>query len=305
MNRDILSNIFKKLDVVDVIMGASRVCITWFLASHDRTIWNTIKLNDPDSILLDYPHGQHMQDNDGEKQQEYPLRKILVELNKFGRTVPINFFFNMRCNILDEDLAIISKRMPNIRKLALPIMKPLDLNSIQSAFSKWKNLETLIISPFTLHDNAFIPELKTIGDNCRNLTTMKFHCSLYKDLAKILVCNFPSLERLSFRCGCVCRESTISLIIGHPNLKILNLSHCIFTQLQRDGGNLVSGMKPKEELLKTGTQKLEKFMLCCPEDCTICQDTWKYTISPPRHKPEFHNFWEKQWKTDEIKDFEF
>lgn len=60
MNKDILSNIFKKLDVVDVIMGASRVCITWFLASHNKTIWNTIKLNDLDSIILDNPFSPNL-----------------------------------------------------------------------------------------------------------------------------------------------------------------------------------------------------------------------------------------------------
>ncbi|KAF3598463.1 hypothetical protein F2Q69_00039286 [Brassica cretica] len=53
MDKDMLVNIFKKLDVVDVIMGASRGCITWFLASHNKTIWNTIKFNDTDSIVVD------------------------------------------------------------------------------------------------------------------------------------------------------------------------------------------------------------------------------------------------------------
>ncbi|CAH2055241.1 unnamed protein product, partial [Thlaspi arvense] len=139
MDKDILSNIFTKLDVVNVIMGASRVCITWFLASHNKTIWNTIKLNDIDSIIFDNPYGPYMQDNDRERHR-YQLKKILIEINKFGRTVPANFFFNVFSYVVEEDLAIISKGMPNIRKLALPMWKNLSLNSIQSAFSKWKNL---------------------------------------------------------------------------------------------------------------------------------------------------------------------
>ncbi|CAN6817895.1 unnamed protein product [Brassica oleracea] len=170
MDKDILSNIFKKLDVVDVIMGASRVCITWFLASHNKTIWNTIKLNDLDSIILDNPFNPNIQASGSRCQ----LRKILIEINKFSRTVPNSFFFNVYCNVAEEELAIISN-------------------------GKWQNLQTLIIQPFismTVREVSSV-ELQAIGENCRNLTTMKFTAMLSKDLANIIVCNFPSLERLS------------------------------------------------------------------------------------------------------------
>ncbi|CAN6856051.1 unnamed protein product, partial [Brassica oleracea] len=205
MNKDILSNIFKKLDVVDVIMGASRVCITWFLASHNKTIWNTIKLNDLDSIILDNPFSPNLQASGS----RYQLRKILTEINKFARTVPNSFFFNVYCSVAEEELAIISN-------------------------GKWQNLQTLIIHPFismttTVREVSSV-ELQAIGENCRNLTTIKFTTMLSKDLANIIVCNFPSLERVSFRCNYVCIEASIALIIGLPNLKIFNLSHCIFTE---------------------------------------------------------------------------
>ncbi|CAN6856049.1 unnamed protein product, partial [Brassica oleracea] len=201
MNKDILSNIFKKLDVVDVIMGASRVCITWFLASHNKTIWNTIKLNDLDSIILDNPFSPNLQASGS----RYQLRKILTEINKFARTVPNSFFFNVYCSVAEEELAIISN-------------------------GKWQNLQTLIIHPFismTVREVSSV-ELQAIGENCRNLTTIKFTTMLSKDLANIIVCNFPSLERVSFQCNYACIEASIALIIGLPNLKIFNLSHCIF-----------------------------------------------------------------------------
>ncbi|KAL1211452.1 putative F-box protein [Cardamine amara subsp. amara] len=241
MDKDILSNIFKKLDVVDVIMGASRVCVTWFLASHNRTIWSTIKLNDLDSIFLDNPYGKTMQDNDRVKRR-YHLRKILIEINKFGRTAPINIFFNVYCNIIEEDLAILYNGMPNIIKLALPMWTTLNLNSIQSAFSKWKNLQTLILGAFKSQGDTLSLELQAIGDNCRDLTNMKFLSVLKEDLPNIIVCNFPSLERLSFRC---CTEASTTLINGLPNLKILNLSHCIFMKPSGIGeSHYRLGMKP-------------------------------------------------------------
>ncbi|KAF3598460.1 hypothetical protein F2Q69_00039285 [Brassica cretica] len=108
MDKDMLANIFKKLDVVDVVMGASRVCITWFLASHNKTIWNTIKLNDFDSIVLDNSSNPHLQDNNNGRKHLYSLREILIEINNFSRAAPVDFFFNVNTNVLVEDLAIIS-----------------------------------------------------------------------------------------------------------------------------------------------------------------------------------------------------
>ena len=103
LDKDMLANIFKKLDMVDVIMGASRVCITWFLASHNKTIWNTIKLNDLDSIILDNPLSPNLQASGS----RYQLRKILTEINKFARTVPNSFFFNVYCSVAEEELVFL------------------------------------------------------------------------------------------------------------------------------------------------------------------------------------------------------
>ncbi|CAH2055245.1 unnamed protein product [Thlaspi arvense] len=290
LDREVLSTILKKLDVVDVITGASRVCITWFLASHNKSLWNTIKLND-----LDWGS---FEDTYREKQR----REILIEINKFGRTAPINFFFSVHCNVLEEDLAIISTGLPNIRKLALPTWRTLKLKSIQSAFSKWKNLQTLIIAQFMRSGGALNFEFRTIADNCRNLTTIKFTYILDKELAKIIVRKLPNVERLSFRCATICGVAVISLVIGLPNLKILNLSHCILTETRYC--DRAADMKYKQELVKFGAEKLEKIIVCC-SNCTICENVWKYTIVYRSPTPEYRSFWDKQWKTDEIEEFEF
>ncbi|WZY83249.1 hypothetical protein YC2023_029633 [Brassica napus] len=198
--------------------------------------------------------------------------------------------------------------MPNIQKLALPMWTSLYINSIQSAFSKWQNLQTLIIHPsiaMTVREVSSV-ELQAIGENCRNLTTMKFTTMLSKDLANIIVCNFPSLERLSFRCNYACIDASISLIIGLPNLRIFNLSHCIFTQNTGTGKsaiNMALGMRPKDELVHAGTKKLVRFMVCC-SDCTICQDVWKHANNLNRYGLEFRYVNEEWWKTDEIKELE-
>ncbi|XP_048601966.1 putative F-box protein At4g11580 [Brassica napus] len=260
LDKDMLANIFKKLDMVDVIMGASRVCITWFLASHNKTIWNTIKLNDFDSIVLDNPSNPHLQDldnNNGGKHL-YSLREILTEINKFSRAAPVEFFFNANTNVLEQDLAIISNGLPNIRKLALRMQKTQNLNSFTSSFSKWKNLQTLIIAKFTRDDDDLKHEFKAIAENCRNLTTIKITCTLDQELANIIVGKLPNLKSLSFRCTYVSVEAVKSLIFGLYNLKSLNLSHCIFLKRHNNGMMLAElGLSPEDKSIILSIQKLE------------------------------------------------
>ncbi|CAA0394742.1 unnamed protein product [Arabidopsis thaliana] len=45
LHRDILAIIFHKLDIMDITMGVSRVCTSWFLASHNKTMWHTVDLS--------------------------------------------------------------------------------------------------------------------------------------------------------------------------------------------------------------------------------------------------------------------
>ncbi|XP_013635372.1 PREDICTED: putative F-box protein At4g11580 [Brassica oleracea var. oleracea] len=304
MDKDMLVNIFKKLDVVDVIMGASRVCITWFLASHNKTIWNTIKFNDTDSIVVDntkQPTRVGLLDNNNGEKHRYQLREILIEINKFSRAAPVEFFFNVNSNVLEEDLAIISNGLPNIRKLALPIQETQNLNSLASSFSKWKNLKTLIIAKFANNDDLN-HEFKTIAENCRNLTTIKLAYRLDHKLANIILGKLPNLERLSLRCTSVSIKAVKLLIIGLQNLKSLNLSHCLFTKpyFSIDVKSAIIGMSRTDELVQLGTQKLENFKVCF-WDCTICLDVWKGS-SDPRY---YSNYEYKQWETDEIEEFEF
>ncbi|CAN7075882.1 unnamed protein product [Brassica oleracea var. botrytis] len=310
-----LVNIFKKLDVVDVIMGASRVCITWFLASHNKTIWNTIKFNDTDSIVVDntkQPTRVGLLVLEGASAPiQSRVRFALATRgftwaasrlpDHFARAAPVEFFFNVNSNVLEEDLAIISNGLPNIRKLALPIQETQNLNSLASSFSKWKNLKTLIIAKFANNDDLN-HEFKTIAENCRNLTTIKLAYRLDHKLANIILGKLPNLERLSLRCTSVSIKAVKLLIIGLQNLKSLNLSHCLFTKpyFSIDVKSAIIGMSRTDELVQLGTQKLENFKVCF-WDCTICLDVWKGS-SDPRY---YSNYEYKQWETDEIEEFEF
>ncbi|CAH8325502.1 unnamed protein product [Eruca vesicaria subsp. sativa] len=333
MDKDILASIFKKLDVVDVIMGASRVCIAWFLASNNKTIWNTINLNDVDSIVPTDPYNDYFippnpwpylwdykndYNNNGEKHR-YELKEILIEINKFSRAAPWsgssittsvrNFAIQHKIMFrphleFEPDYSLILfhwGRLPNIRKLALPIQTPYNLYLFASSFSKWKNLQTLIIG------NAKGGELKhmleAIAENCRNITNLKFTYTLDQELANIILDKLPNLKSLSLRCTYVFIEAVKSLIIGLHNLKRLNLSHCL-----SNNGMLTQslGMLPEDKSVILSIQKLETLKLCCCSDCTICQDVLHWKLGQYfGSESGFSHFWDNQWETDEFKEFEF
>ncbi|VVB05968.1 unnamed protein product [Arabis nemorensis] len=121
MNKDILVAIFNKLDVMDLTMGASRVCISWFLASHDKTLWQTVNLAKLQLVVFSYSPWwktvvlyNHRVDDEveevrpsfrnvlvkkminfcscmqGEVEKGTSLRKLLIEITNFSGTLPKN-----------------------------------------------------------------------------------------------------------------------------------------------------------------------------------------------------------------------
>ncbi|KAG7552792.1 hypothetical protein ISN45_Aa06g033760 [Arabidopsis thaliana x Arabidopsis arenosa] len=301
---------------MDITMGASRVCISWFLASHIKTLWNTVDLTklqeldvsrsfnfkDEEKPIFFYKH--RVDDDEGltnlltkiiswffldlyEVQGGISLMNLLIEITKLSRMTPKNLFFNFNSYIQENGLKFAAEKMPNIEKLALPIWCYQTEKSLRFAFSQWKNLKTLIIA----HEHSYtgIFDFKAVGESCSNLTNLKYlgHMEEYK--AREIVPYLQSLKRLSLRCSLVSYEAVYWLIIGLQNLTMLNVSHCknsYFHPITRSRDDFV---------ITTATQKLEKFIIC-PQDCRICKDhqccySWSYLA--------------EDWRNDEIKELDF
>ncbi|XP_010479399.1 PREDICTED: putative F-box protein At4g11580 [Camelina sativa] len=305
MDRNILAKIFGMLNVIDIIMGASRVCISWFLASHNRTLWKSINLTDLKPISLDDnpKKAEFLLDNNDEERR-YQLRDILMEITKFSNTITTDLFLDYYYYIQEEDLAIIAERMPNIKKIAFTLWCDLNENSFQFTFSRWKNLQTLILTQPRFEKLDL--DLRAIGDNCQSLTNLKLIRTLTRDLAEQLVCNFSTLKRLSFQCASVCNIALLSLIINHHNLKILNLSHCIYAEIINEifGDEDELGLLPSENIIQTGTQNLDAFIVCS-KDCKVCKEVWDIAWRGAGNNYKYYMFQNKKWKTDAIKELEF
>nr|VDC91488.1 unnamed protein product [Brassica oleracea] len=167
LDRGILSVIFRKLSVEDLTMGASGVCISWFLAVHNKSLWNTVDLDTSRIMWLQggdrnsaYFHAvtkgrrsfNRLTTIENEMgvpfHEEAEIGKVrsLRNITKFSRSVPVNLVFGCCSSLDDEILMFAAASMPNIEKLVLPRWCYLSKNSFGFAFSQWKNLKTLIIA---------------------------------------------------------------------------------------------------------------------------------------------------------------
>ncbi|AEE83027.1 putative protein [Arabidopsis thaliana] len=317
LNKDILELIFNKLDVMDITMGASRVCISWFLASHNKTLWNTVDLTNLQELdvsrifnfkdkerpiffykhPVDHKHGltnlltkiiSRFFLDFFEVEGSISLMNLLVEISKLSRMAPKNLFFNFNSYIQENGLKFAAEKMPNIEKLALPIWCYQNEKSLRFAFSQWKNLKTLIIA----HEHSFSGrfDFKAVGESCSNLTNLKYLGRLEEYTSREIVSYLHSLKRLSLRCFLVSSIAVYRFITGLPNLTILNVSHCknpydYFLPIAKSIDNYV---------ITAATQKLEKF-ITCPHDCMICKDRCRYSLS----------YLAEVWRNDEIKELEF
>ncbi|CAA7023134.1 unnamed protein product [Microthlaspi erraticum] len=300
MDRDILAKIFEKLNVIDVTMGASRVCISWFLVCHQKSLWKTIDLAYLQLDDFNHPRLKNFLvdvtievDTPPQKYDIYHPRKILNEITKFSSTVPSSLFLNFRSWVEDEDLIIAAERMPNITKFVLPRWGNLSEDSYRFVFSQWKNLHTLIISP-AFYVNQKILKFQLVAENCINLTNLKISGYVDEDLVVELVRYLPNLKRLSMR-GCKIyhiKKVSFHIIRCLQNLASLNLSHCIFNDKITGP---ICGIVLEDSLIENFTQKIDTFIMCSKVGCLLCEDPYKTSI----------DVYEKHWRNDEIKELEF
>ncbi|KAL0670385.1 hypothetical protein Bca4012_033089 [Brassica carinata] len=241
MDRDVLVKIFEKLNVIDVTMGASRVCISWFLASHEKSLWKTINLANLQRVDFSHPRLPNSRVED-EKANEHVYRcnKILFESTKFSSIVPINLFFNYDTYLTDEDLIIAAQR-------------------------QWKNLQTLIIDASLTWRHT----IQASGENCINLTNLKIMgWRLTEVKVEEIVRLFPNLKNLSLRiCDIIDIRKVLPLITSLENLTILNLSHCRF--IQRCGYIICS-----RELENILLESEALIMSCLNVDCKFCENAY-------------------------------
>ncbi|KAL0711950.1 hypothetical protein Bca4012_018928 [Brassica carinata] len=263
LDRDILSVIFRKLNVEDLTMGASGVCISWFFASHHKSLWNTIdldKFREADKDLRLKELRLRIVFTESYKSSvTFETSKSLRNITKFSRNVPVNLVFGC-CSSLDDESLVFA------------------------ATSQWKNLKTLIVA----HDDPLLEtfEFQVVGENCSNLTNLKYLGFLGKKIAEQIVSHLKNIKRLSLQYAYVSRPGVLLLTTGLQNLAILNISHC----KEFDDETVTM-----DHIVQAATQKRVKFILCS-DNCTGCRNE--------RWFEGFGSYGSESWRNDEIKELE-
>lgn len=130
LSGDVLGIIFGKVKMMDVILGASRVCTSWFLASQNTTLWITVDLasheksffynpqvnpmekhhlfRGPGMFYNAYVHRDLPQVKQGKKNLN--LGNLLIEITKLSSATPKNLFFNFYTYIQDKELILAAER---------------------------------------------------------------------------------------------------------------------------------------------------------------------------------------------------
>ncbi|KAG2331504.1 hypothetical protein Bca52824_002684 [Brassica carinata] len=282
LDRDILSVIFRKLNVEDLTMGASRSreeelvekeAIT-ICCKHKETCESRVS-----SLIKQskrFSAKGHVRGPTASNGRDMPLIMYRRNITKFSRGVPENLFFGC-CSILDdESIMLAAASMPNIEKLVLPRWCYLSNNSFGFAFSQWKkskniglakkkkkNLKTLIIAhDYPLTENF---EFQAVGESCSNLTNFKYLGYLGKAIAEKIVSYLKNIKRLSLQCSYVSRPGFLWLITGLQNLVILNLPHCkeVDDELER---------VIIDNIDQAATQNRVKLVYCSNNNCTYCRN---------------------------------
>ncbi|KAL0675184.1 hypothetical protein Bca4012_003165 [Brassica carinata] len=230
LDRGILSVIFRKLNVEDLTMGASGVCISWIVFT------------------------ENFQNSDISE-----TSRSLRNITKFSRSVPVNLVFGC-CSSLDDEILMFA------------------------AASKWKNLKTLIIAHDVPLTETF--EFQVVGENCSNLTNLKYLGGLGKETAEEIVRYFKNIKRLSLQCAYVSRPGVLLLITGLQNLAILNVSHC----KEFDDETVTM-----DNIVQAATQKRVRFIRCS-NNCTCRNKRWLEGL---------RTYGSESWRKDEIKELEF
>lgn len=172
-------------------------------------------------------------------------------------------------------------------------------SSFRFAFSQWKNLRTMVIVKNSSYTGSL--ELQVVGENCKNLTNLKFVGLLDQHLADQIVLHLQVLKKLSLRCSYLCAEGLSLLIDGLQKLEILNLSH----------STLIIALFPKLHFCKLSqadhaflvpTQKLHRIIMCPDLPCChICND-W---FGNGRKIWPMSKYFDMFWQDDEIEEFKF
>ncbi|XP_018681016.1 F-box/LRR-repeat protein At3g48880-like [Musa acuminata AAA Group] len=208
---------------------------------------------------------------------------------------------NVRCIIFhpslhmnDEQLNLIARGCPRLKRLVLPCMERISKAAICNAIKNWRGLKSI-----TVPDMASpLHTIQTINRSCKRLTELKVMGSLHGEFASA-ISMYLRLKVLSLRCCTVSAASLMLICMCMKHLEVCNLSHSLVylnegweaMPLKKWMDNIVG------ELLVEQVEQnssLRSFIYCQDyESCSAC-----------RRMMSGETRLQKEWRRDEVNSFD-
>ncbi|KAF5810691.1 putative F-box domain, leucine-rich repeat domain superfamily, F-box-like domain superfamily [Helianthus annuus] len=218
MPHELMSMILQRLDAVEVLNSAQKVCTTWRKICKDPAMWKVINMleSDPDS------------DFDLEKLTKHAIDRSCGEL------IDVNLEWFCTDDLLDH----ISKFSNKLKCLCLSNCYNVTSSGLSNAVKKLPQLEQLHL----YYTSINVEDIEVIGQNCPHLKSFKLnkefsrpHIEFDGD-AFAIANNMPELRHLQLFGNKMTNEGLQAILHGCPHLEFLDVRRCF--NLNLGAGNL-------------------------------------------------------------------
>ncbi|KAI3873941.1 hypothetical protein MKW98_001590 [Papaver atlanticum] len=220
---DVLSLIFLKLGVIDILFRAQSVCSVWRNFSKEPLLFRSI----------DMRNGWNSFDH-----QDYDIEKILREALDRSSGQLVAFSMADFCN--DESLAYIADRSGELRCLRLVTCYEVNCDALINLAKTSVMLEELEICHCSFTGDK-IDMLKTIGSVCPQIKLFRLNCPFFKcsdiecdDEALAIAESMPELRHLHLFGNQVTNVGLREILDGCPHVESLDLRQCFNLNLKGD-----------------------------------------------------------------------
>ncbi|RWW11198.1 hypothetical protein BHE74_00046340 [Ensete ventricosum] len=272
--------IFKELNPIDRCTVA-RVAQSWQMAALHSSLWTMVDLQVLQSDFVRVDTG--------------------IRLPQALRTVVACGQANVRCIIFhpslhmnDEQLNLIARGCPHLKRLVLPCWEHISRAAICNAIKKWRGLKSI-----TMPDMASpLHMVQTMNRYCNSLAELKVMGSFQGEFASA-ISMYLRLKVLSLRCCRVSAASILLICMSMKHLEVCNLSHSLVDL--NEGWEAMPLKKWIDtvlgEILMEQVQKkssLTSFIYCQDyESCSGCRRMMNGGMSL-----------ETEWRQDELNNFD-
>ncbi|KAJ4876518.1 F-box protein SKIP19 [Raphanus sativus] len=221
---ELTSSILGRLDTVDILNNAQKVCRSWRRVCKDPAMWRKIDMRNSDAFGYDVHIIMIVMRYSGDLNLEVMWRHA-VDLSQ-GGLVEIDFGYIGT----DSFLNYIAHSSSNLRSLKFAFMPTITIEGLTEALGKLPLLEEFEVSHFTLLGDS----LKVVGQSCPKLKTLKLHRygmgpprDVSDDDALAIAETMPGLRFLQLVGNCLTDVGLNAILDNCPYLEHLDLRLCL------------------------------------------------------------------------------